>query len=296
MEVYHQNNAVGSKNELWVSDGLTVITCRHEADENLYFGKEIDQRYIQFHFCLKGSVSFRFNEGGYVLKLEGEESLLLYDPRRELPMDVVLEPHSWLISVLIAIREFHALFSPEVHYVDFLNKENKDKKYYKRMLLAPPVVVALHQLINARMHASLQNLYVRGKVYELLSLYFNTREDTDAEACPFLLDEANVLKIRKAKELALAYIAEPPSLPQLAHAVGLNLKKLKVGFKQVYGKSVYGFLFDYKMEYARKMLQSGACNVNEVSLRIGYSTPSHFITGFKKKYGTTPKKYVMNRQ
>jgi len=27
---------------------------------------------------------------------------------------------------------------------------------------------------------------------------------------------------------------------------------------------------------------------------LGYSTASHFITAFKKKYGTTPKKYLMS--
>ena len=33
-------------------------------------------------------------------------------------------------------------------------------------------------------------------------------------------------------------------------------------------------------------------NVNEVGLKLGYSTASHFIAAFKKKYGTTPKKYL----
>ena len=75
--------------------------------------------------------------------------------------------------------------------------------------------------------------------------------------------------------------------------IGLSLKKLKEGFKQIYGDSVFSFLFDYKMEYARKMLETGQHNVNEVGLKVGYSTSSHFISAFKKKYGTTPKKYLM---
>jgi AraC-like DNA-binding protein len=47
------------------------------------------------------------------------------------------------------------------------------------------------------------------------------------------------------------------------------------------------------MEVACKLLASGSHNVNEVGLKVGYSTASHFIAGFKKKYGTTPKKFVM---
>ncbi|HBK82016.1 MAG TPA: AraC family transcriptional regulator, partial [Flavobacterium sp.] len=97
-----------------------------------------------------------------------------------------------------------------------------------------------------------------------------------------------------AKEIIIANMAEPPSLQKLADQVGLNIKKLKAGFKQIYGDSVYSFLFDYKMELARHLLDSGSYNVNEVGLKIGYSTSSHFIAAFKKKFGTTPKKYLMN--
>ena len=32
----------------------------------------------------------------------------------------------------------------------------------------------------------------------------------------------------------------------------------------------------------------------ELGLKIGYSTGSHFIAAFKKKFATTPKKYLMS--
>jgi AraC-like DNA-binding protein len=64
-----------------------------------------------------------------------------------------------------------------------------------------------------------------------------------------------------------------------------------MGFKQIYGDTVYGFLFDYKMDFARKLLDSGSYNVNEV-LKIGYSTGSHFIAAFKKNL--LPHKKILN--
>ncbi|WP_206689625.1 helix-turn-helix transcriptional regulator, partial [Streptococcus pseudopneumoniae] len=69
-----------------------------------------------------------------------------------------------------------------------------------------------------------------------------------------------MFKIKKAKEIIIANMAEPPGLQELADQVGLNLKKIKMGFKQIYGDTVYGFLFDYKMDYARKLLDSGSYN------------------------------------
>ena len=50
------------------------------------------------------------------------------------------------------------------------------------------------------------------------------------------------------------------------------------------------------MELARKWLQSGEYNINELSLKLGYSTPSHFISAFKKKFATTPKKYLSGKE
>jgi AraC-like DNA-binding protein len=204
-----------------------------------------------------------------------------------------LAPQTWVISVIISIKKFHALFSTEADYIPFLSVENQDKKYYNDGKISPSMSIVLSQIFNFNLNPSIKNLYYRGKGYELLSLYFNRTEDPNAEQCPFLIDEENVMKIRQAKEIILSNIAEPPGLQELADKVGLNLKKLKMGFKQIYGDTVYGFLFDYKMDYARKLLDSGSYNVNEVGLKIGYSTGSHFIAAFKKKYATTPKKYLM---
>jgi AraC-like DNA-binding protein len=54
-----------------------------------------------------------------------------------------------------------------------------------------------------------------------------------------------------------------------------------MGFKQIYGDTVYGFYLITKW-ISRKLLDSGSYNVNEVGLKIGYSTGSHFIAAFKR--------------
>ncbi|WP_299523526.1 AraC family transcriptional regulator [Winogradskyella sp.] len=284
--------ARGTFDETFIGDGFFVLTCKNENDTVQILEREIDSTYIQFHFCTKGSADFVFNNGNYTLNIKEETSLLLYNPQQDLPIHLALQPHSWLVSFVISIEKFHGLFSQDANYVTFLSEENKNKKYYTDGKINPSMAVVLNQLISFNLNASIKPLYFKGKVYELLSLYFNRNEDADIEQCPFLVDEVNVAKLKKAKDIIVAHMAEPPSLKDLAQQVDLSLKKLKEGFKQIYGDTVYGFLFDYKMEVARKLLESGDYNVNEVGLRVGYSTASHFIAAFKKKFGTTPKKYI----
>ena len=266
------------------NDGITPFNSHHEVSNGL----------IQFHFGLKGKAKFLFNQGNYTLEMNEEKSYLFYNPQKELPLNLELAPNTWVITILISIQKFHGLFSNEASHIPFLSDENKDKKYYKEGDISPSMAIVLTQLFHYNLNPSIKNLYYKGKGYELLSLYFNRSEDPNAEQCPFLIDEDNVMKIKKAKEIIIANMAEPPGLQELADTIGLNLKKLKMGFKQIYGDTVYGFLFDYKMDYARQLLDSGSYNVNEVGLKIGYSTGSHFIAAFKKKFGTTPKKYLMS--
>ncbi|TJY34702.1 helix-turn-helix transcriptional regulator [Pontimicrobium aquaticum] len=280
--------------ETKIEDGFFVLIYQNENNKIETVEREIDTSFIQFHFCVKGKADFQFNNGNYTLNIHEQTSLLLYNPQRSLPIHLDIEPNSSLVSILISIKKFHGLFSEEANYISFLNNENKDKKYYKDGKISPSLAIVLNQLVNYNLNQSIKSIYFKGKAYELLSLYFNRSEDANVEQCPFLVDESNVIKIRKAKDIIVSRMAEPPTLQELADEIELSLKKLKEGFKQIYGDSVFSFLFDYKMEVARKLLETGNHNVNEVGLKVGYSTASHFIAAFKKKYGTTPKKYLMS--
>lgn len=292
--LHKKNTAMGSHEEIKIEDDFIVLRFQNDSDETSHYEREVGVDLIQFHFGIKGRAKFIFNQGRYALDLREEVSLFLYNPQKELPVHLEIAPHSWVISVLISIKKFHGFFSEQADHIPFLSQENSDKKYYKDEKINPSMAIVLSQLFHFNLHQSIKKLYFKGKVYELLSLYFNRAEDTNTESCPFLVDEDNVIKIRKAKDIVIANMAEPPGLQELADQVGINLKKLKMGFRQIYGDSVYSFLFDYKMDYARKLLDSGSYNVNEVGLKIGYSTASHFISAFKKKFGTTPKKYLMS--
>ena len=289
-----KNNDESNASRMTIEEGFYVLRFQNDTNEVTREVREINSSFIQFHFCLKGQGDFLFNTGNYVFNVKEEHSILLYNPQRDLPIDLKLQPNTWIIGVVISIKKFHSLFSQDADHIHFLSPENSTKKYYDNGNITPSMAVVLSQILSSNIHESMKALYLKGKVYELLSLYFNNNEDTDIEQCPFLIDEDNVRKIRLAKEIILKNMSEPPSLQELSEEIGLSLNKLKEGFKQLYGDTVFGYLLDHKMEEARRMLASTNYNVNEVGLRIGYSTSSHFIAAFKKKYGTTPKKYLMS--
>ena len=98
---------------------------------------------------------------------------MLYNPQQELPINASLDSGSLVLSVLISIKKFHGLFSKQADQISFLNQENIGNKFYKEKKMGPMISVVLNQMIQQSLHESTYKLYLRAKVFELMSLYFN---------------------------------------------------------------------------------------------------------------------------
>ncbi|MBT8272768.1 MAG: AraC family transcriptional regulator [Bacteroidia bacterium] len=278
--------------EIEIEDGFKIIQLTNNSNDILSYKKAVDNSFIQLHFSLNENAKLNYGPH-YSLDVTSGKSILLYNPNQNLPIDLNLNPKGRYLIFVVAIKRFHSFFSRIADLIPFLNDENRDKKYYLDKELSPSEILVLNQILEDQKLNGMQKLFVKAKAYETLSLYFD-RNRENQQSCPFLNNEANVDKIKKAKQLIINNMAEPPSLQEISNEIGLSISNLKDGFKHIYGKSVFNFLFDYKMEYARKQLLSNTYNVSEISDMVGYSTASHFITAFKKKYGTTPKQYILS--
>lgn len=282
-------------NEFQVGNHLTLIKIivKDNGKKNIFYDK-LDASFIQFHFCISGSITFNYNKGAYNLKLDEGKFLTLYNHEKPLTIDASAAKNSKVISVLIPIVEFHKLFSSSSSDIPFFENKSLNQKHYSENLISNSILIVLNQIIKNDMDNSTRSLLYKAKIYELFSLIFKKTKEIDLDQCPFLNNDENLKKIAKAKDVILKDIKNPPSLIELSKTIDLSLKNLKKGFKEIYGKPVYKYLFDFKMERAKQLLSNGNLNVNEVSYDLGYSSSSHFIAAFKKKYGITPRTYINN--
>ena len=280
--------------ETKIEDKFFVLKSKNDSDRNILLKKEIDSSFIQFHFVIKGKSIFSFNNGAYKMDVSDGKYIILYNPKRNLPINSEISPKSYLLSVLISIKKFHKLFSEDSNNIIFLKDENINQKYYYENEISNRILLVLNELKRFDFNSSTKNLFVKAKIYELFSHLYSRNLDQNIEQCPFLNNEENFKKIQKAKNLVISNMTNPPTLIELSKEIDLSLKKLKEGFKKIYGKPVYQYLLEYKMELAKKLLTENSYNVNEVSIKLGYSTASHFITSFKNKYGLTPKNFKKN--
>ena len=161
MNIKEKNIAKGTIQDFLVGEGIIVLKISNDLEDNKKFNYDINKNYIQFHFCLKGSCKFLFNNGSYSFPIDNGSSIMLYNPQQELPIDAFLYPGSLVLSVLISIKEFHGLFSNQADQISFLNKDNIDNKFYKEIkdvLIFPTQVITLssHFALSTKKRVLLQ--------------------------------------------------------------------------------------------------------------------------------------------
>jgi AraC-like DNA-binding protein len=148
----------------------------------------------------------------------------------------------------------------------------------------------LHNLVNCIYTGGLKKMFLLSKCIELLVL--------QAEACNVNLRHGNnFIKtdydkecIEYAREYMLENVHDPPSLSELSKLVGINEYKLKKGFKETFGTTVFGYLSDTRLDFARNELLANRKTAGELALALGYSSIQHFSGAFKKKFGSSPNK------
>lgn len=286
-----KNTLEGIKRELYDRDEISLAIAENKTEADFTCQTELKKNLIHFYFCMDGSANFLFGPH-YSREIQRKRNYFFYNPEKDLPFEICLAPHTRMVLLTITLEHLHQLFLHDT--LPFLKPDTINRKFYDEREIPASLMVVLNQLSMVNMSESAEKLYYQGKVLELLSLYFSEKK-ADTENCPFLNDEETVRKIKNAKEYILKKSESPPSLKELAKIAGLNEYQLKVGFKQIYGNTVFGFLLDHKLDNAQLLLDSGKFKVNEVAYQIGYTNPSHFIAAFKKKFGVTPKKYLMSK-
>ncbi|WP_168735857.1 helix-turn-helix transcriptional regulator [Cohnella fermenti] len=158
---------------------------------------------------------------------------------------------------------------------------------YQEKIPASLKLVA-ERLLGSASRDGVRNFELECLASELLGESFRLFLDRGADEADSGLSRRDAQAIREAAAILASRLADAPGLLELARQVGVNDNKLKLGFKKLYGTTVFGYLRDRRLEKALDLLRCGEFNVYETSLEVGYSNPSHFAEAFRSKYGVNP--------
>lgn len=132
---------------------------------------------------------------------------------------------------------------------------------------------------------AIRNLMIQSRVLELLALQvgqFRGPQQADG------ISAADTDKLHQLKHFLDTHFLEEFSLADLSRTCLLNEFKVKKGFRELFGTTVFGYLRKMRMDYAEQLLLDSSRSVEEVSDMLGYEHAQHFSIAFKKYRGINP--------
>jgi AraC-like DNA-binding protein len=172
-----------------------------------------------------------------------------------------------------------------------------DHRFHQSLGLIPPTIhQVLQQIVHCPYNGMMQQLYLESKALELLTLQFASWAEQPRRRQEVTLRSPDIDQLHQAREILIQQAAQPPSLAALARQVGLNDRKLKQGFRQLFGTTVFGYLQNYRLEQAQRLLKDADRTVAQVALQVGYTNPEAFSTAFRRKFAVSPKAYQLGRR
>jgi AraC-like DNA-binding protein len=104
------------------------------------------------------------------------------------------------------------------------------------------------------------------------------------------------LKRKKLSADIKAYLEEnldkPVHLSELAAHFSYSPSTLKTVFKEETGESIIAYYNRLRMDAARRMLSEKTDSISEIAYALGFHTPSHFSSFFKKMSGLSPREFA----
>lgn len=149
----------------------------------------------------------------------------------------------------------------------------------------------LNGLGQTEYNPAVERLLTESKVLELLAMQI-AQLDTERNALyDRQLSSTDIKKLHDVRDLLLSDVSANYTLDSISREVGLNVYKLKFGFKLLFGQPVFKYLREQRLEYAAKQLGLDTKSISQIADEAGFATLSHFSDAFKKRYGISPNKF-----
>ncbi|BAY86127.1 transcriptional regulator [Calothrix parasitica NIES-267] len=173
--------------------------------------------------------------------------------------------------------------------------EVQDEYEYRHLAKTTPVMQnIINQIFNCPYQGLTRRLYLESKALELIALRLEqvTYNTDTPKNKSHRLQADDIDRIHYARDILVNNLENPPSLMELSRMVGLNDCTLKKGFREVFDTTAFGYLYNYRLETARNLLETHNAKVTDVVRMVGFKDRSYFAAAFRKKFGVNPSIYL----
>lgn len=269
-------------------DGIIIafIDIRIDNINNVFFEDEIPSRLLQINHCAKGRYSYAIGDDKIVYFGKGDLCVGIYDVTKthsDFPLGYY-EGLEIFIDVDVANERIKELI-PDLDLIELYEHLEKSKGYrLVRSNQKIDHVIGELYCVDERIKES----YFKLKCLELL-LFFSISAESKTESLSLSKKQVDI--VEDVKNELIGDLESKITIDDLADKHGISKTALKNCFKEVYGKPIFRWRKEYKLDYACRLLEDDELSISEISKKVGYASPSKFSQAFKEYVGCTPSEY-----
>ncbi len=295
----------GTMRILRIASGLNLHIADFVPPETIEMCFETTAPMLRFFFHIFGSGFWelrsphhtgsqnRMDQGDHV-------SSILFYPQMEGRIHLPMTHRQFHLSVSITPSRLNSYLGDRLG--DFpkdlraISEGRMDRGYSHAGPLSRMMHQVIRNLLDCPYSGPMESLYLETKAMELIVLKLSQTvcEDDHENRSP-KLDPHETDRLWHAREILCRNLENPPTLSQLAHAVGTNHCQLNAGFRNLYGTTVFDYLRQKRLAEARRLIQEEGANVTEAALKVGYDSISSFSRAFNKHFGQPPIRFRNRR-
>jgi len=226
---------------------------------------------------------WQFNQVGVRSTLmTGNDIDLQFDIQAFHPVQVI----DISISAFWLSFQFRKAGLPLENLLDKIN--NKENSFILSKLCSTSVLMSVNKLFDTLTNINNQQAQVSELTTSLVVDFVHKALNSNALVVQGSND-AHFLKVMEAEVILQAHLQKNlPCVSDIAQQVSLSESTLKRHFKVIFGKSMYEYYLEKKMNLAKLILLEKPLTVNEAANLLGYEKVSNFIEIFKKHHGFSP--------
>ena len=269
-------------------DGIIIAFMEISIDniDNVFFEDKLPTRLLQINHCAKGRYSYSLGDDKIVYFGKGDLCVSIYDLTKTVS-DFPLGYYEGLeifIDVDVANDGIKELI-PDFDLIELYESLEKSDGY--RLVRANEKidhVIGELYCVDERIKES----YFKLKCLELL-LFVSIASESKAESISLSKRHVNI--VENVKSDLMVDLEAKITIDELADRYGVSKTTLKNCFREVYGKPIFKWRKEYRLDYACRLIEEGQLTISQISKMVGYSSPSKFSQAFKAYVGCTPSEY-----
>lgn len=276
-----------------LAEGLQVFSASSEYYQQICVSENLDKPIMTMYFCLNGICEAQDTRDPTIYTVHSNQHIVGFSPNFEGQYSIKGNRIS-SFGVSMTEQYFKRLMVSDLDCLQrFWEKValNQDADIAAVPLsILPEQRNLIGQLQRCNYSGQMKQLYYESKVVELFlsqALQAEALNDTKVRS----LSETDIVKLHDAKAFVESHLLDPLKMRDVCKEVGLNDFKLKKGFKELFGMTVFGYFNKVRMQYARQLFLDTSKSVFEVAYMLGYSDPYNFTKAFKRHFGYLPSQF-----